>query len=405
MSINKYLFKLIQSTLIIFYMVLVACNSAGHSHELGHDHDHDHPEEVGPQAGMVQEVTMTREQINNIELTYTALTPKKIRSMVRLTGRVELPPSGKAMAGSILEGKVTAVHVMAGSQVKKGQRLFTVQNLQIIDWQQELKMKQAELDFLIKDLERQKQLSIEELTAVKNYENALSEKLQQEAAIEALKAKLNALGLRADDQIQSTFSVLAPMSGFLQHLLVSNGQFIDASTPLAEIINNQHLHLHLMAFGSDVSLLDKDQVLSFFIQSRPDQILQAKILWINAMVNEDNNSYDVHAEIMDDHVKLSAGEFVEARVINQEQTLHVVPLSAVSSDKGLYYIFVKDDEHDNEVHYRKIQVRTGESDLGFIEILPVDPLPAVGDSSVVYNGAFFLLAESKKGEETSGHAH
>lgn len=397
MCINKY-FQILFLT-ILGLLFFNSCNSAGQM-EMQHDHD-----SMETPADMSEEVGLTRDQMENIGLTFTAITPQKIRSTVKLTGRVELPPSGKAIASSNLHGKVDAVHVMAGTQIQKGHKLFTIENLEVIDWQQDLKMKEADLEYLEKELARQKELSDEELAPLKSYENALAKKKQQEASIEALKAKLSAIGIKPGDQIQSKFSVLAPMSGIVQHLLVSSGQFIDASTPLAEIINNHHLHLHLVAYGSDVGFLAKDQVLNFFVQSRPDEILQAKIWWINALVDEDNNSYDVHAEIISDHSKLSAGEFVEARVINQEQVVNSVPLAAVSIDKGLYYVFVKEDEHEDEVHFRKVQVLTGETDLGFVEIKPVDPLPSIGDTVIVNQGSFFLMAESKKGEEGAGHEH
>lgn len=404
MSINKAFEKFCPAVATTLMIILAACNPGTNQDTLEHDHDHT-PVATSQQGAMGMEVALSTEQIGNIGLTYTAITPQKIRSMVRLTGRVELPPAGKAIAGSNLEGKVVAVHVMAGSLVRKGQQLFTIQNLQIIDWQQDLKMKQAELEYLIKDLERQEQLVSENIAPAKNYEMALSKKNQQEAAIEALSARLAAIGIQAGEKIHSTFTVLAPMTGFVQHLLVSNGQFINASTPLAEIISNEHLHLHLVAYGADVMYLAKDQVLNFFVQSRPDRIQEARILWINAMVDETDNSYDIHAEILGDYGPLTAGEFVEARVINQEDVLNTLPLGAVTLDKGLYYIFVRQDEHDGQVHFRKVQVQTGESDLGYIEIKPVDPLPAVGDSSIVDNGSFFLMAESRKGEEEAGHDH
>jgi cobalt-zinc-cadmium efflux system membrane fusion protein len=403
MCINKYSNNLLFFVISGFVFSLVACNS--NTPQGMDDHGHEHVTNVSGEMSVVEEVGLTKSQIENIGLTFTALTPRNIRSTVKLTGRVELPPSGKAIAGSNLEGKVSAVHAMAGRYVQKGQKLFTIQNLDIIDWQQELKMKQANLQFLEKELARQKELTNEEIAPLRSYESAVNNKMQQEAAIEALKAKLEAIGIQPNDQIQSTFSILAPMSGIIQHLLVSNGQFVLPSTPLAEIISNHHLHLHLIAFGSDVISLEKDQILNFFIQSRPEQILKAKIMWINALVDEQNNSYDVHAEIIDDHSNLSPGEFVEARVIDQEQVLNAVPLSAVSIDKGLYYIFVKEDEHDNEVHFQKVQVQTGESDLGYIEIKAIDPLPLIGDSVIVNQGSFFLLAESKKGEEGAGHEH
>ncbi|MBK8503975.1 MAG: efflux RND transporter periplasmic adaptor subunit [Saprospiraceae bacterium] len=403
MCINKYSNNYLFFATGAFVLSLLACNS---NTPQGMDDDgHVHPESSNSQIMVAEEVGLTKVQIENIGLTFTALTPQNIKSTVKLSGRVELPPSGKAIAGSNLEGKVSAVHAMAGRYVQKGQKLFTIQNLDIIDWQQELKMKQSNLIYLEKELARQKELSEEEITPLKSYESAVNDKLQQEAAVEALKAKLEAIGIRPNEEIQSTFSILAPMSGIIQHLLVSNGQFVLPSTPLAEIISNHHLHLHLIAFGSDVISLEKDQILNFFVQSRPEQILKAKIMWINTLVHEQNNSYDVHAEIIDDHTNLSAGEFVEARVIDQEQELNVVPLTAVSIDKGLHYIFVKEDEHENEVHFQKLQVQIGESDLGFVEIKPIDPLPLIGDSVIVNQGSFFLLAESKKGEEGAGHEH
>ena len=403
MCINKYSNNFLFLAISGFFVGMTACKPA--SSQQDNDHGHDHGVTVSDQMSVIEEVGLTKSQIENIGLTYTALTPQNIKSTVKLTGRVELPPAGKAIAGSNLEGKVSAVHAMAGRYVQKGQKLFTIQNLDIIDWQQELKMKQSNLIYLEKELARQKELSSEQLAPLKNYESAVNEKMQQEAAIEALRAKLGAIGIQPNDEIQSTFTILAPMSGIIQHLLVSNGQFVLPSTPLAEIISNDHLHLHLIAFGSDVITLEKDQELNFFIQSRPEQILRAKIMWINALVDEENNSYDVHAEIIDDHSELSAGEFVEARVIDQQQVLNVVPLTAVSIDKGLYYIFVREDEHDNEVHFQKVQVQTGVSDLGYIEIKPIDPLPVLGDSVIVDEGSFFLLAESKKGEESGGHEH
>ncbi|MCB0687024.1 MAG: efflux RND transporter periplasmic adaptor subunit, partial [Saprospiraceae bacterium] len=212
-------------------------------------HDHDHENTV-METGMMEEVGLNNNQISNIGLTYTAVTSQKIRSTVKLTGRVELPPAGKAFASSNLEGKVNSIHAIAGQHIQKGQKIFTIENLDVIDWQQDLKMKKAELEFLEKELERQKQLTSEEIAPLKSYESTLAKKIQQAASVEALEAKLKAIGINPGDKIQSTFNVLAPMSGIVQHLLVSSGQFIDPSTPLAEIINNHHLHLHLVAYGS-----------------------------------------------------------------------------------------------------------------------------------------------------------
>ncbi len=397
--------------LILLLGALFACgetqNSPAHTHDHATEgHSHSHEPETMDNAGEREEVSLTREQLENIGVEYTALKSRQIRSLVKLSGRVELPPSGKAVVGSNLEGKISAVHVISGQEVRKGQKLFTLENLNLIDWQRDLQNALAKRDLLTKELDRQKKLSEEELAPTKLFDEAVTKLEEKDNEINALVAKLNVLGISpGSDAFQSTFSILAPASGIIQHLMVSNGQYIREDIPLAEIINNHHLHLHLSAFGRDVITLKKNQILKFYVQSRPADLMNAKIRWINALVDEQNNSYDVHADIIDDHSRLSAGEFVEARVIDQEKYVSAIPLKAVSTDRGLKYIFVKEDEHDAEVHFKKIQVALGESDLGFVEVIPIDPLPEVGDSVIVSEGAFFLMAESKKGEEGAGHSH
>lgn len=376
-----------------------------HGHMHADEHEHDHVLAGDDHLHSDQEsISLTREQSMNIGIRYGALEERKIKSTIKLSGRVELPPAGKAVAGSTLDGNVTAVHVIAGEQVRKGQRLFTVQNLQIIDWYQELQILDAELEYLESEALRQKTLVNEQITARKKYEAVLVDQKTKQAARRAIVAKLQAVGLDDEGSISAMFPVRAPASGTVQHLLVSNGEYIDAATPMADIINSDHLHVHLLAYGTDIKKLEKGQFVSFFVQSRPEEVLEAKIRWINSVVDEENNSYDVHAEIMD-HSGLSAGEYVEARVLNQEANLTTLPSEAVVVDKGLHYIFVRDKVENDEAFFDKVQVQIGEQDLGFVEVLPIDPIPSVGENVVVVSGAFFLMAESKKGEAEAGHHH
>ncbi|MDH3649579.1 MAG: efflux RND transporter periplasmic adaptor subunit [Saprospiraceae bacterium] len=376
----------------------------GHSHTEGDDHSHASTDE-DHHAESENEVELTTEQVRNIGVKFGRIEPRNIRSLVQLTGRIELPPSGKAVVGSALEGKITRVHVAAGQYVRAGQQLFTLQNLDIIDWQQDLIQQQAQLDYLEQEIARQKTLSDEELGPLKKYQEVQAEKRKVEAHIVGIKSKLEAIGLSGENtgRIQSNFYVTAPSNGTIQHLRVSNGEYVLTNTALAEIINSRSLHLHLLAYGEDIAHLGKKQVLNFYVQSRPDQIMQAEIFWINEIINEGSNSYDVHAEIKGDLTGLIAGEFVEARVVNQERSVETVPIAAVTMDKGLHYLFTMDHVHDEVVHFRKAQVQIGETDLGYVEVKPIDPIES--DAEVVVEGAFFVMAQSKKGEMSAGGHH
>ena len=50
-----------------------------------------------------------------------------------------------------------------------------------------------------------------------------------------------------------------------------------------------------------------------------------------------------------------------------------------------------------------MQINRGVSDLGYVEVLPIDDIPEGSDIAI--EGAFFIMAQSKKGEEGAGHHH
>ena len=54
-----------------------------------------------------------------------------------------------------------------------------------------------------------------------------------------------------------------------------------------------------------------------------------------------------------------------------------------------------------KVGFLKIGISTGNSELGFTEILATDTIPL--NEGIVIKGAFYLHAEMKKGE--AGHVH
>ncbi len=389
----------------IFFWLLIllwscrptTADMSSHGHAHGPDDDHSHDDE---------RIELTSEQMSNAGLQFGRIEQRSLQSVVKIKGRVELPPNGMAVASSPIGGRIDEVLVQPGQRVKAGQRLFTIFNLELIDWQQDYLRAKAEAEYLTLDLNRQKRLSDEELSPVKNYEAVLAKKQQAEATMRGLRSKLLAVGIQAESigpHLQDKFYVFAPQAGRIEHVNVSKGSYIAPSNNLVEIIDDHHLHLHLQAYGQDIKYLQEGQVLKFFIQSRPENIQTARIKWINNVVDESMNAYDIHAEVVGSQEGLIAGEFVEARVITEEETIPSLPMQALTSDKGLKYIFVVDEATPSRGFFRKVMINTGVSDLGFVEVLPIDPLEA--DDQIVVNGAFFLMAESKKGEAAPGHSH
>ena len=69
----------------------------------------------------------------------------------------------------------------------------------------------------------------------------------------------------------------------------------------------------------------------------------------------------------------------------------------------LHSIFIKEESTGNETHFKKVQVITGGRDIGYVETNPMMRLS--GKEEVVVKGAYFLMAQTKKGEGGGGHHH
>jgi len=95
--------------------------------------------------------------------------------------------------------------------------------------------------------------------------------------------------------------------------------------------------------------------------------------------------------------------FVEARIILDDKKVPTLPNDAITVDKGLFYIFVKEEVHEEETHFKKIPVLKGVTDFGYTEVKLLEPL--ADNAEIVTEGAYFLMAQSKKGEEGAGHHH
>jgi cobalt-zinc-cadmium efflux system membrane fusion protein len=156
----------------------------------------------------------------------------------------------------------------------------------------------------------------------------------------------------------------------------------------------------------------KGQKVIFTLAGKTDEIYEGSIFAVGKSFENQPKAMMVHAEIDNKTGHLLPGMYVDARIVTDTKKAKALPNEAIVSDGGLNYIFVlkpgsseEEHEHKQEKEYvfRKIEVNTGASDIGYTEAIPVYNLPE--HIQIVSKGAFYLLAEMKKGEGGHGHHH
>lgn len=402
--------------IIIYFLLLLgtACTTSnveedhgedGHTHEGEEEHgadEHAHEEEKAEEV-----VELNSIQLRKINLRFGAIEAKNLKSMLKVNGQMELPPQNRADVSAIAPGRITKIHVKPGQFVKRGTILASLQNPDFIAWQQSYLETKGEMLFLDKELARQQDLVKKEIAAQKQLDQVQSQHAVASARLKGLEAKLKTVGLPIPEDASANFTaynnLLSPITGYVREIKINTGSYVSTQQELFEIVDNHHLHIDLTVFEKDISYISEGQKLLFTLQSNPKEVMEAKVFAIGKALDEELRAIKVHAEMISDKPTVLPGMYVEARIILEDRSVPAIPEEAITVDKGLRYIFIKDHVDGDHVAFRKVQVITGAQDFGYVEINPLEEL--ADNTQVVTEGAYFLMAESKKGEEGGGHSH
>lgn len=380
-----------------------AHEETAHAHEGEEEHDdHAHEEEGGE-----DEVALTSTQIKKVDLRFGQMESKNLKATLKVNGQMELPPQNQANVSALAPGKISRIFVKPGQYVKKGATLASLQNPEFIEWQQAYMETKGEMIYLDQELARQKDLVKKEIAAQKQLDKIQSEHAIASARLNGLGAKLKVLGIPIPTDLTSELTaynqVYSPIAGYVRQIKINTGAFVSPEQELFEIIDNHHLHIDLTVFEKDIPYITEGQKLLFSLQSNPKEVMEARVFAIGKALDEQLRAIKVHAEMVSDKSNLLPGMYVEARIILDNKEVAALPEEAITVDRGLYYIFVVEEAHGDEIHFKKIQVLTGAQDFGYIEVDPLEPLP--NNTQIVTSGAYFLMAQSKKGEEGAGGHH
>lgn len=367
-----------------------------------------------------EEVHLLQNQMDVMQIELGKFQYLDLSTTVRANGQLELPPQNKASVSAVMGGRIKSIGVKAGDLVQQGQVLATLERPEFIEMQEAYLSNKARAAHLQKTFERKQELYRDSLGSIKELDQAEAAHQSALAALNASKAKMKMLhiNLTALDrgELSATVPVISPINGYVRHIDVNMGQFVQPEEELFEIVDNEHIHIDLRVYEKDMDKVRKGQKVIFSLSTSPDSIFQGSIFAVGRAFEEKPKAMVVHAEIDNPSGDLLPGMYVDARIVTSSDTAKALPNDAIVSDGGLQYIFVlkpastkghthggEEHAHENEYIFRKMEVNTGASDIGFTEVVPAYNLP--DHVQFVTKGAFYLLAEMKKGEGGHGHHH
>lgn len=179
-------------------------------------------------------------------------------------------------------------------------------------------------------------------------DNALADYEALSADVDAIKAKLDKLQIKA------------PFSGKLGIRNVYVGQYLQPGSKIAHLEDNSQVKVRFTIPQNDVQKIKLDEEVSITVDSYPGEVFQGKITAIEVVMNYESGLIQVQGTIPNPQSKLITGMYVKVNVILPDEEMQIaVPKTAVAYNLyGTSVYRVKTNDKGEKVS-ELVNVKTG----------------------------------------------
>ncbi|WP_264048769.1 efflux RND transporter periplasmic adaptor subunit [Methylobacterium flocculans] len=325
---------------------------------------------------------------------------------IRTEGKIGVDEYQATPVFSPYPGRVVTIFARSGEQVKKGDRLFSLQANEMVQAQNDylaalnvLNKTRSQLNLSQTAEKRLRDLYESRVTTLRELQNAQNDLTSTtndartaEVGLEAVRNRLRILGLRDDEvanlqkgSINPETAINAPLSGTIIQRKIGPGQYVGSGGGDPSYIIGDLTKVWLIAQlrEPDAARVDLGDRLEFRVLAFPDKVFEGRINYIGASVDPATRRITVRADIDNPQTLLKPEMYASVRIINERESLsQSVPRAAVILEGAKASVWVLGA--DNAVESRR--VKTGIIDGGNIEIL--DGLKA--GERVISRGSLFI---------------
>ncbi|OEK03916.1 efflux transporter periplasmic adaptor subunit [Roseivirga sp. 4D4] len=392
-------------TLLVAMTFFTACMGEGNDATTVENQKGMNEEEKDSEEG---ELHLSSLKFNSLGIKLDTLSVRPLSGLVEANGQLEVPPQHEATVTAVLGANVVTIDVIEGDKVRKGQVLANLSHPNLTQLQTNYIKALSQMQYLEKEMKRQKKLYEEKVGSGKTYQQTLADYQSTKGEVEGLEVQLNQVGLNAlevrNEGVRQNVPVTSPIDGYIEKVKVQIGQFVDPQSEMFLIVNTDHIHADLMVFEKDVHKVKKGQDIFFTVESVPGAMLSAKIYSVGKQFEQNPKAVHVHAEIEEKRDFLIPGMYINGKIHTETKSVFALPEAAIIEEEGKPYIFMAtshQEDGETEWAFKAVEIRTGLIDDGWIEIKLLEPLPK--GALVAWNNAYYLISEMKKSETSHEH--
>lgn len=341
-------------------------------------------------------VTLTPEQLKNVDLETTKPEYRTLSATLKVNGKIDVPPQNLVSISMQMGGYLKNTSLLPGMFVKKNTVIATMEDQQYIQLQQEYLSTVAKLNYAEKEYQRQKDLNKSQASSDKVFQQAEAEFKNLKITKNALGEKLKLITINPNTLSENTISksvqIYAPINGYVSKVNFNIGKYVSPTDVLFELINPDDIHLNVKVFEKDINKLFIGQTLYAYNNSNPDEKHKCKIILISKDISNNEHNTEVHCHFEQYDKKLLPGMYMNADIELKNAAQFSIQKEAIVAFENKNYVFVKTGANQ----YEMTEVELGIAENNFIAITNEATLK---NKEIVIKGAYTLLMQLKNKEE------
>ncbi len=349
-------------------------------------------------VGNPNQVTLSAVQLQNASIQIGKIEQQSIASILKVNGKIDVPPQNMVSISVPLGGYLKTSKLLPGMHVNKNEVIGIVEDQQYIQLQQDYLTAKANIVFLEKEYNRQKELNQSQASSDKVFQQAESEFRSKKILITALTQKLLLAGINinaiSENNISRSVNIVSPINGFVTKVNVNIGKYVSPTDVLFELVNPSDIHLALQVFEKDIDKLFIGQPLIAYTNNQPKKKYDCEILLIGKELSINRNT-EVHCHFEAYDKTLIPGTYMNAEIAIKNKESSVLPAEAVVQFESKHYIF----KAINNNKFEMLEVNIGETEKGFTAIFFTANEAQLKNDNFVIKGAYALLMSLKNKSE------
>ena len=340
-------------------------------------------------------VELSDAQLKNANIMVGKIASKNMASILKVNGIIDVPPQNMISISVPLGGFLKYTKLLPGMHLLKGESIATMEDQQYIQLQQEYLTTVSNLKFAELEYNRQKELNLSKAASNRALEQAEASFQSLKINAKSLSEKLKLIGINPENLSEKTISrsidIRSPIDGYVSHVNVNIGKYVNPSDVLFELVNPTDIHLGLTIYEKDLDKIFIGQKLQAFTNHKPDLKYPCEIILIGKDLSEER-SLEVHCHFEKYDKTLIPGMFMNAELEINSNNAKVLPDEAIVRFENINYAFIATSKNT----FKMVEVKLGSSEKGLTEVTMDD---SFNNKNFVLNGAYNLLMQLKNKEE------